>query len=80
MFINVKYKIVLKIKIAPVVIMKRVSVVDLFNKILDVSPPIFLQFSANFGQILGWRPPFRLTPLGNPGFAAGFTNIFGLTP
>ena len=48
MFIDVKYKTALKIKIVPVVIMKEVSVADLFSKILDVP----LQFSWSFQQIL----------------------------
>ena len=53
MFINVKYKTVLKIKIAPVVIMKGVSVVDLFNKILDVPLIQFSSFSCSFQKYLG---------------------------
>ena len=50
---------------------------DQHSKILDACSPlspiffIFMQFSVNFGQILGWRPPFRYdTPFGNPGSTA----------
>ena len=44
----------------------RKVVADLHSKILDARPhlsPIFLifvQFLANFGQMVGWRPPFWL--------------------
>ena len=42
-------------------------VADLHAKILDAPPPIcliFMQFSANFGQIMGRRPLSGWHPLG----------------
>ena len=52
------------------------SVADLHSKILDTRPLgliffIYMQFSPNFDQIIGWYPTFDLAPLlGNPGSAA----------
>ena len=49
------------------IVSRLLAVADLHNKILDMHPfgPIFLlfmQFSANFGQIIRWLPRFRLAP------------------
>ena len=43
-----------------------IAMVDLHSKILDALPLpgsiffIFMQFPANFVQIIGWHPPFRV--------------------
>ena len=63
-----------------------ISVADLRGDARDVrphrrAPPplgqnffIFMQFSGNIGQIIGWRPPLGLAhpPLGNPRSATGY--------
>ena len=55
------------------------SVADLHSNILDVRPQlgpiffIFMQFLANFGQIIGWSPPDRHSPLGNSGSTSVLT-------
>ena len=46
------------------------SVADIHSKILDAPRAIsliFMQFSGNFDQKLGWRSLWGRRPLGNPG-------------